>query len=219
MKLYFLSALALTASIFACNNPTKKTVDAGNAQTATTDSSTNTKIYQVDTLKSSLAWEGAEGLLSVVKTHNGLLSLSNGVLQTQNDTLVGGNFTIALKTLTVLDIPKEEKGNAKLVKHLLGTDFFDAPKYPTASFVITKVKLLDKDSSLITGNLTLKGIAKSISFSAKIILTDSIINASTSKFYINRKDWGISYGTQKSLGDELIRPEIGIQINLLAHKK
>lgn len=219
MKLYNLLALAILASVFACNNPTKKTVEAGNAQAEITDSTTKTNFYQVDTLKSSLAWEGAEGLLSIVKTHNGLLSLSSGNLQIQNDTLVGGSFTIPLKTLTVLDIPKQESKNAKLVKHLLNEDFFDAQKFPEANFVITKVITMPKDSSLITGNLTLKGIAKSISFKAKITLTDSTITASVPKFYINRKNWGIHYRTDKSFGDELIRPEIGILINLLAHKK
>lgn len=219
MKQYTLLALAIITSIFACNNPTKKTIEAGNAQAEITDSTTGTKTYQVDTLKSNLAWEGAEGLLSIVKTHNGLLGFSNGNLQIQKDTLVGGNFTIPLKTLSVLDIPKQESDNAKLVKHLLNEDFFDAQKFSEASFTITKVTTIPKDSSLITGNLTLKGIAKSISFKAKITRTDSAVTATVPRFYINRKNWGIHYRTDKSFGDELIRPEIGIEINLVATQK
>ncbi len=219
MKSIILSALALTTIIFACNNPTKNTVTANNAQTQSSDTAKTETVYQIDTLKSTIGWEGAEGLLNIVKTHNGLLSISNGNLQIKNDSLIGGSFTIPLKTLTVLDIPKEKPGNRKLVKHLLADDFFHADKFPIAAFAITNVKTLSKDSSLITGNLTLKGIAKSISFKAKITLTDSILQASAPKFYFNRKDWGMSYGTEKSLGDELIRPEIGITINLFAHKK
>lgn len=218
MKLHNLFSLAITTIIFACNNPTKKTLEASNAQTQSSDTAKTATVYQIDTLKSTLAWEGAEGLLNIVKTHNGLLNISEGVLQTSKQQLTGGNFSIPLKTLTVLDIPKEKPGNAKLVKHLLADDFFDAEKFPNAGFTITNVKTLSKDSSLITGNLTLKGLAKSISFTAKITLTDSTLQASTPKFYFNRKDWGMSYGTEKSLGDELIRPEIGITINLFAHK-
>jgi polyisoprenoid-binding protein YceI len=219
MKNYTLSALAILITIFACNNPTKNTVAANNAKTENLDSTSTQNVYQLDTLKSNLAWEGAEGLLSILKTHNGLLSLSGGEIQTNNKQIIGGSFTIPLKTLTVLDIPKEKPGNAKLVKHLLAADFFDADKYPMATFKITAAKIIANDSSLITGNLTLKNIAKSISFKAKITLTDSTITASVPKFYINRKDWGISYRTDKSFGDELIRPEIGIAINLVASKK
>ena len=204
--------------IVACNNPNKSTVAASDAETNVV-SDTAATIFQTDATKSNIAWEGAEGLLSIVKTHNGLLSISDGTLQSKNNQLVGGNFSIPLNSLTVLDIPKEKPRNAKLVKHLLSADFFDAVRFTTANFAITDVKPLEKDSAFITGNLTLKGITKSISFKSKVNVNDSVITASTPKFYINRTDWSISYGTEKSLGDELIKPEIGIQINLVAHKK
>lgn len=219
MKLYNLLALAIILCIFSCNNPTKSTVVANNAKTQNLDSTETQSVYQIDTLKSTIAWEGAEGLLAIIKTHNGLLTLSGGKLQTNNNQLVGGSFTIPIKSLTVLDIPKEKPGNAKLVKHLLSDDFFDVAKFETAKFDITNVKAFGADSALITGNLTLKNIAKSISLKAKITITDSTLQASAPKFYFNRKDWGMNYGTEKSLGDELIKPEIGIQINLFAHKK
>ena len=218
MKFNIVSALTLFI-IFACNNPDKKTLTASNAENETAIKDTAATIFKTNVTKSNIAWEGAEGLLSIVKTHNGKLNISEGTLQSKNKQLVGGNFSIPLNTLTVLDIPKEKPGNAKLVKHLLSADFFDAPKFTTANFTITNVKPLEKDSALITGNLTLKGITKSISFKSKVNVNDSVITASTPKFYINRTDWSISYGTEKSLGDELIKPEIGIQINLVAHKK
>ena len=218
MKFLILSALAIIV-IFACNNPNKSTVVANDAEMENTNLGTADVIYKTDSRKSALAWEGAEGLLSIVKTHNGMLSITEGTLQSKNKQLVGGSFIIPLKSLTVLDIPKEKPRNAKLVKHLLSADFFDAVRFTTANFAITDVKPLEKDSTLIIGNLTLKGITKSISFKSKVNVNDSVITASTPKFYINRTDWSISYGTEKSLGDELIKPEIGIQINLVAHKK
>ncbi len=219
MKLKILFALSTLTIVFACNNPTKNTVTADDAKLEVLDTAATQITYQIDTIKSKIAWEGAEGLLAIVKTHNGLLSLSGGALQASNKRLVGGNFSIPLKSLTVLDIPKEKSGNAKLVKHLLGTDFFDEAKFATAQFAITDVKVKTADSALISGNLILKGVSKNISFASKITLTDSTVSASSAKFYFNRKDWGIHYRTDKSFGDELIKPEIGIQINLVANKK
>jgi len=219
MKLNILFALGALSIVFACNNPTKNTVVANDAKNESSDSTNTQTTYQIDTIKSKIAWEGAEGLLSIVKTHNGLLSISAGELQTDKKQLVGGNFTIPLKSLTVSDIPKEKPGNAKLVKHLLAADFFDEAKFAVANFAITNVKIVSADSALISGNLTLKGISKNISFNSKITITDSTLTASTPKFYFNRKDWGIHYRTDKSFGDELIKPEIGILINLVANKK
>ena len=144
--------------------------------------------------------------------------MGSGALQVANGTITGGSFSIPLNSLTVLDIPADKKGNTKLKEHLLNADFFDVAKFPTADFSIMTVAKTVGDSVAITGNLTLKGTAKSVTIPALVKMEKGILTASTSKFYINRKDWGINYRSENSLGDELIRPELGLTINLLAKK-
>ncbi|MEO5865664.1 MAG: YceI family protein [Sphingomonas sp.] len=56
----------------------------------------------------------------------------------------------------------------ELNEHLKGSDFFDAVKYPTATFVSTKV-IAKGTSATITGNLTLKGITKPIVLDAHFV--------------------------------------------------
>jgi polyisoprenoid-binding protein YceI len=49
-----------------------------------------------------------------------------------------------------------------LDEHLLAADFFDAAKFPTATFKSTKVETSDKKNFKITGDLTIKGITKPV---------------------------------------------------------
>ena len=59
-------------------------------------------------------------------------------------------------------------GLEKLNEHLLGDSFFDAKKFPTATFASTKVELTGKDTAKVTGNLTLRGVTKPITLDVKL---------------------------------------------------
>jgi len=58
-------------------------------------------------------------------------------------------------------------GVAKLDEHLMKVDFFDAAKFPTATFVSTSVKPEGATGAEITGNLTIKGITKPVTLDAE----------------------------------------------------
>ena len=92
------------------------------------------------------------------------------------------------------------------------------------TFVITSITegvqntedLVMKDAThTITGNLTLKGITKSITFPAKVNVADNKITADAN-FNIDRTQWNIVYGNDESLGDKFIRPEVNLQVHLVA---
>src|SRR6185503_704105 len=81
-----------------------------------------------------------------------------------------------------------------LTKHLKTPDFFDVAKFPEATFVSTSIKAGgDKGAShTITGNLTLHGVTKAVTFPATISVTPDVATVD-STFSINRKDFGINY--------------------------
>ena len=63
-----------------------------------------------------------------------------------------------------IDMASLNSAHAERDKHLRGDKFFNVAKFPTASFVSTEFKPgLNKGGTLI-GDLTLKGVTKSISF-------------------------------------------------------
>ena len=210
---------AAIITLLSCNNETQPTVAASDAEkvVATKDSAAAI-VYTLDSATSTLQWEGYEGLSLGKSEHNGTLKITTGKISTINSIPIGGKFSIAVNSLKVDDIPASKPGNAKLTKHLLGADFFDAAKFPEAAFEIKNAVANDTDSMNITGNLTLKGISKSITIPAYVKISDNIFTATTAKFYINRKDWEMHYRSENSLGDEMIRNEMGIIINLTAKK-
>src|SRR5690606_24276327 len=65
--------------------------------------------------------------------------------------------------------------NEKLTAHLKAPDFFDVKRYPKATFKSTKVEMADKGYK-VTGDLTLLGKTKSISFPAEIEISGGHID-------------------------------------------
>ena len=97
----------------------------------------------------------------------------------------------------------------KLTKHLKSPDFFDVGKFPTATFRSTEIKK-DGAGHTISGDLTLHGVTKRISFPATISATDSEVSAKA-EFSINRQDFGIAY---PGMPDDLIRDLVVIKLSL-----
>jgi len=97
----------------------------------------------------------------------------------------------------------------KLTKHLKSPDFFDVEKFPTATFQSTEIRK-EADGHTITGDLTLHGVTKRISFPATIESSDSQVSANA-EFSINRKDFEINY---PGMQDDLIRDLVVIKLSL-----
>jgi polyisoprenoid-binding protein YceI len=97
----------------------------------------------------------------------------------------------------------------KLTKHLKSPDFFDVEKFPTATFRSTEIRK-EGAGHTITGDLTLHGVTKRISFPATIEVTNSAVNANA-EFSLNRQDFGIAYA---GMPDDLIRDLVVIKLSL-----
>jgi polyisoprenoid-binding protein YceI len=114
-----------------------------------------------------------------------------------------------MTTINVSDIPEHETiPRTNLTDHLKGVDFFDVGHFPTATFEITTIKKKIPDSLKVSGNLTIKGITKTITFDA--LYTDAIFSTT---FIIDRFQWNIAY--EGSLIDKtLVDKDIELTIRL-----
>ena len=106
--------------------------------------------------------------------------------------------------------------DANLTKHLKTADFFDVAKFPEAKFVSTEIKSggASGASHTISGNLTMHGVTKSVTFPATISVTPDAANVDAN-FSINRKDFGISYA---GAPDNLIRDDVVLKLTIRAAK-
>ncbi len=219
----FLSGAILFASCESA--PKSDEAKTGEAQKVDSTQSADAQVLKVDLANSVITWVGTKP----TDKHNGTFNLSEGSVSVKEGKIVAGKFTIDINSLKVLDIPAEDKDNAKLTKHLKSADFLDAEKFPTASFEIVsvepykadttqKMKEKDKEYTLanpthsITGNLTMKGVTKSITFPAVVKLEANKLEAEA-KFNINRKDWGMEWG----ITDKLISNTVHMGFKILAN--
>ena len=102
----------------------------------------------------------------------------------------------------------------KLTKHLKSTDFFAVDKFPEAIFTSSKFEKKEDDKYAITGDLTMHGVTKTISFPATISAEGDMIKAST-EFTVQRMDFGLTYPGRP---DDLIKKEVLLKVDL-AFKK
>ena len=118
------------------------------------------------------------------------------------------NITIKLDSITT--------ASPGLEKHLKTADFFDVAKFPEASFVSTAIKAGGENgaSHTVTGNLTMHGVTKAITFPATISVTPDAATVESS-FSINRKDFGINYA---GAADNLIRDNVVLALHVRATK-
>ena len=212
MKKVILSLTAL-AFLAACQNaPEGETAQTADTQTVATDSNGTT--YALDLATSTVGFLGTKP----VGTHAGEFKLTEGSLTLANGNISAGNFTIDINSMAIKDA--DTNGSYKLVGHLLSPDFFDVAKFGTAKFAITACEAVSGDSTAthkISGNLTLKDSTKNVSFPAKVTVSDAGVTA-TASFNIDRTQWGLFYGNDKSLGDKFIYPEVKISLNIAAKK-
>lgn len=178
--------------------------------------------YNLDKAASVIKFTGH----GVGKNHPGKFRLDSGSVTVANNQITGGSFLINIKSIEL-----EQQGEmfqGKLQPHLLSGDFFDADKFGTARFVITKVepyKNEGKDTSLVeganfsvSGNFTLKDVTKNITFPAKIDLDNNRLKAKA-KFDIDRTQWRMNYGNDKTLKDKFISETVNIELDLEAAKQ
>jgi polyisoprenoid-binding protein YceI len=209
--------------LIACSRPEGERVDAEEAKDVNNEAVGME--YIVETQASIVHWHGSKP----TGTHDGTVKLKEGKLMVENGKITGGEFVIDLNTIVNDDLEDPEM-NQKLVGHLKSEDFFYVEKYPVAVFTITEVKEAPAPAKeeggmatthSITGNLKMKEQVKSITFPAKVTISDNSIDAETIQFVINRTDWNVNYGSKSifdDLKDNFIHDDMGLKIKLVAKK-
>ena len=170
-----------------------------------------TSTFKVDTQKSIILWNGKK----VTGEHSGTIKLAGGTLSLSGTNLTQGSFTIDMSTITSTD-----GAGARLEGHLKADDFFGVEKFPTANFVITKVTPA-AGKLTVSGNLTIKGITKALSFPATLAVKGNSLTAVAKGVKVDRTKYDIRYGSKSffdSIGDKAIDDEFTLDITLVASK-
>ena len=218
------STLALVAMAFlvASCGGNSSTVETSEAKEVASAEGASAMVVNTD--NSTVTWIGSKP----AGKHNGTIPITDGELKVEGDEIVAANFKMDITNLVVLDLPADSEYNGKLKGHLMSADFFDAENHPTATFEVTGVEkfdaskvesdleepeteytpakmgdiMVENPTHIISGNLTMRGTTKNISFPASVTMENGMVKAKAN-FNIDRTEWGLTFKERASLAEKL----------------
>ncbi len=185
------------------------------------------KKYIIDTKESVVIWKGSmllgawEGSTLVNDgSVTGDVDLLKGELLIENLHIVGGTVEVDMNTI-------EQKFDDQCPHNKL-PEFFNVKKFPVSTFAITKVETWNDGNTKVTGNnikvtgnLTIEGVTKAVSFPAKMHFKDGmdgtvVVNGT---LILDRTDWGIDYRSSfDKNGDVTISDDVKLFLKIVAKK-
>ena len=113
----------------------------------------------------------------------------------------GGTVEVAGGKITALEIDIDMNSvftfQDKLTNHLKNADFFETNEFPQAKFKLASVA----DDGAVSGELTLHGVTKAITFPADVRVTDAGVSLQA-KFPLNRFDFNMN-GVKDNVANEV----------------
>jgi polyisoprenoid-binding protein YceI len=209
-----LKNLLLTASLLAlwgCSNPADNvpaakvsTTNGAAIANAATAPTAAPRAYSVAPENSSIDFIGSK----VTGSHKGGFKKFDGQIAVDNGHVANTGNKV------VIDMTSIWTDTDRLTGHLKTPDFFNVAQFPTATF--ETISVADQGTNaMVTGNLTLHGITKQISFPAQVQVTDDTVSLNA-EFAINRFDFDVKFPGKP---DDLIRKEVVLKLNVKAPKR
>lgn len=159
--------------------------------------------YRLVAASSSMQWQSKKSLLKEY-VDSGTIGLREGSVVIRNGAVASGSLVVDMTTIAASSTGKGT-GKDQLSKHLKSADFFDATKYPTATFRLTSF-VRQLGDYLVIGDLTVKGITKPVSFPATLTVADGSLTLSGAA-KVDRTQYDVRFGSGKffsNLGDTVI---------------
>jgi polyisoprenoid-binding protein YceI len=114
---------------------------------------------------------------------------------------------------------REEQRDA----HLRSADFFDAENHPKLTFSATAIEPVDEDTFKVTGELTIHGVTRTVTFDAEVqgVEQDPWGNerfAVEVTGQIKRSDFGMTFNQALGSGNMLVSDKVKINLDISAVK-
>jgi len=200
--------------IASCNsNQTAERAETGEAQNVAEASGIQ---YDINHDNSELRWRGTKP----TGEHVGTVGISAAEVTVDENRITGGTIIVDLTTIVNEDLESEDM-NSRLVNHLKSEDFFHVEEHPEARFELVSMEEISATETgmthNLTGNLTMRGNTKSVSFPARVNISDNRIDITTNEFAIDRTQWDVNFKSKKifaELKDDFIHDDINLQFDV-----
>lgn len=178
--------------------------------TSTVGSLTGT--YTIDPTHSQIGFGARHAMVTKVRGQFNEFS-GTGFYNAENPAESNLQVTIQAKSI--------DTRNADRDAHLRGNDFFSMDEFPEITFVSTSFSKVDDETFSVTGDLTVKGVTKSITFNMDFTgqAVDPWGNQRVGfegKTAINRSDWGVNFNAALEAGGVLVGEKISLEFEISA---
>jgi polyisoprenoid-binding protein YceI len=172
---------------------------------------TASSTWNIDPAHSATEFKVRHMMISYVK---GKFSGISGVLKLDETDYSRSTVEVSIPSANVSTV------DDKLDAHLKKEDFFDVEKFPTLTFKSTSIRSTGGQDYEVTGDLTIRGITKSVSLSVNDLSEPSkdpwgnqrIGLSGTTK--VNRKEFGLVWNAPLEFGGVLVGDEVTITLDV-----
>lgn len=103
--------------------------------------------------------------------------------------------------------------------HLRSADFFDVAEHPEMAFISRQIDEVEDNSYIVTGELTIRGITRSLSVPLELIGVDTDQTGAVragleGSRRIDRRDWDVTWNTPLDSGGVLVSDKISLEFEL-----
>lgn len=172
--------------------------------------------YEIDPVHSYVGFEITHMMVSTVRGEFGSVS---GTLtwDPAKPTATTANGVVGVASVDTRDPKRDE--------HLRAPDFFDAAKFPEMKFTSKEVKNVGKDGFDLVGDLTIRGVTKSVTFRVATPAAErtdpwkNVKSGTRATTVINRQDFGVTWNQSLDQGGLLVGDEVKITLELELNRK
>jgi polyisoprenoid-binding protein YceI len=166
--------------------------------------------WGIDTSHSEIGFKVKHLMISNV---TGKFEKFTGSVDSLSDDFVNANISFEAEVASV------NTGQPQRDGHLQSPDFFDAAKFPKLKFASTGFEKLSGDKYVLTGNLTIRDVTKTVKLDVTFsgVAKDPYNNTKagfeiTGK--VNRTDFGLNFNAPIETGGVLLSEEVKLQIEV-----
>ncbi|MEU4033759.1 YceI family protein [Streptomyces collinus] len=95
--------------------------------------------------------------------------------------------------IVTLDVASLDTGNAKRDEHLRSADLLGAADHPEITFAVRSAERLDGDDVRVTGQLTVRGVSRPLSLTARLTSATAEALALETEFTVDRDQFGVTW--------------------------
>ncbi|MBO0679577.1 polyisoprenoid-binding protein [Mycolicibacterium sp. S2-37] len=180
--------------------------------TAATETTLSAGTWAIDPVHSTIGFSVRHLMVSKVR---GTFDQFSGAITVAEDGTASVTAEIAVGSVNT----RNEQRDA----HLKAADFFDAEKYPTATFTSTGVRA-DGNRYAIDGEFTLKGVTKAVTLDLEFNgvnpgMGHGEVAGFDASLVLNRKDFGIDIDMPLEAGGTVVGDKVTVTLEIEAVKQ